>query len=341
MRLRVAIIAPFVMTLVWLASLPGAASATTPKFLTLPFQSTANMHIQRGWWTVGPTGLFNLLHHGIDYIDGVKDVPSTWKVFPVYAAAAGDACGALISQNGCVDFPGENMGNRVLIRHVVDGTVYYTWYNHLKSIARDIPLNSRSNTVHVARGQLIGYAGDSGSPGLIHLHFELDDAHLKPIDPYGIYGPSFHYPDPAGTLNHKKSPAANYWISNPPTVAGAALSPPTPSPARTPAPRRPSPAPPFGSTSPIGSPSAAPSGEPPSPGSSGNAAATPEPGFVNPTTEPNTPPPDALPPPNGGAAPPSSGATNGSLLPGVLAAVALLAVLAAAILSRRWRGRPR
>jgi hypothetical protein len=234
-----------------------ASGAATPKFLTLPFESPQHMHIQRGWWTpefLG--GPFTLKHHAIDYIHGTLDVTSSWENFPVVAAAAGEACAEVLGGNGCYDAPGEVMGNRVLIKHTVDGVVYYTFYNHLKSISNLIPIGSRNKTVHVKQGQVIGIAGASGNdPTFIHLHFELQDARGRWIDPYGLYTSSRKYPDPKGK-NGILSGKGNYFLTNPPTVLHA-TPPPAPSPTSSPTPK-PTHRPPATSPSPGASASASP-----------------------------------------------------------------------------------
>ncbi len=234
-----------------------AVGAATPRFLALPFESPQQIHIQRGWWTpefLG--GPFTLKHHAIDYIHGTLDVTSSWENFPVVAAAAGEACAEVLGGTGCYDAPGEIMGNRVLIKHNVDGVVYYTFYNHLKSISDVIPIGSRNKTVHVKQGQLIGIAGASGNdPTFIHLHFELQDAKGRWIDPYGLYASSRRYPDPKGK-NGILSGKENYFLTNPPTVLNATPRPtPSPSASATPKTHRP----PAGLPSPSTDPGAAPS----------------------------------------------------------------------------------
>jgi peptidoglycan/xylan/chitin deacetylase (PgdA/CDA1 family) len=184
----------------------------TPKFLTLPFNSLRHMVLQQGW------DFADGQHKAIDYIKGRKDVTSTWKGFPVVAAADGKACGERRGRNGCMVRPGI-MGHRVAIKHRVGDEVYWTFYNHLDSIDPAIPTGSRHNMAKVTRGQVIGYAGASGNPSyLIHLHFQLLDADFQPLDPYGIYGPRERYPDPKGQ-NGKLSKRRHYWTTNPPTMA--------------------------------------------------------------------------------------------------------------------------
>jgi hypothetical protein len=208
---------------------PARGAGGVPQFLTLPFDaSNKKIVLQRAWTTVDPsTGKFTLNHHAIDYVNGTRDVPSSWKTFDVLAAAAGEACGAKTGQGGCFD-SGEIMGNRVLIKHKVEGQTYYTFYNHLATIAKKIPLNDVHDTVHVDSGEVVGEAGDSNSPGVLHLHFELLDENLKPIDPYGIYGITDQYPDPRGK-NGKDAGKKNYFLTDPPQPFGF-----TPKPTDTP-----------------------------------------------------------------------------------------------------------
>lgn len=239
MRIRLAALpAAFGVVVLGLASLQAPAlGASTPKFLSLPFAAGQKIVIQRAWWTRGRTGAFDLRHHAVDYVDGTRDVLASWKKFDALAAAAGEACGAKQGQGGCFD-SGEIMGNRVLIKHKVDGKVYYTFYNHLDSIAANIPLNNVNKTVHVDAGQKIGVVGESNSQGQIHLHFELLGANMKPIDPYGIYGITDQYPDVKGK-NGKLAGAKSYFLTDPPTAFGAVPKPsptPTPSPGETPGP---------------------------------------------------------------------------------------------------------
>lgn len=206
MRLRIlAVAVVLAIGAAGFSSMGAARAATgTPKFLTLPFESTAHMVLQQAWYF--PSGYY---HHGIDYVHGRLDRVNTWKNFPVVAAAAGEACA------DC--FPG--VGKVVLIKHRVGGKTFYTYYGHFKSIVDKIPCCSQSHTVHVDRGEVIGTAGASGDPAyLIHLHFELRKANFNVVDPYGIYSTRNYYPNPKGT-NGKKSKRRNYWTTNPPTLA--------------------------------------------------------------------------------------------------------------------------
>ncbi len=190
-------------------------SAATPHFLTLPFLDASRKQIQQGFYWSGPG--HETYHGGIDYIQGRLDQSRTWKSYPVYAAAAGMACAQVAStQKGCI--PG--VGNRVLIKHRVDGKVFYTYYGHLRTMVAKIPLGNHK--VYVKRGEFLGYSGYTGDPCCVtHLHFQLMDGNWRTIDPYGIYGTRGAYPNPAGT-NGKRNGNPSYWLNDPPGSSRAA-----------------------------------------------------------------------------------------------------------------------
>jgi murein DD-endopeptidase MepM/ murein hydrolase activator NlpD len=173
----------------------SAYSVRTP-FLALPFESTPRMQILSGWYYNG-SGSY---HGGIDYINGNYNNVSSWRTFPVFAAADGEACGNCSSRQG----------NAVFIKHNVDGVTYYTYYGHLASISTTIPKGSQSRTVHVVRGQYLGMAGDTGASGLIHLHFALMNAYSTPIDPYSINRLRGWYPAPTAG----QYPAIGWFLGN-------------------------------------------------------------------------------------------------------------------------------
>jgi Peptidase family M23 len=288
----------------------------------LPFDASEKVVIQRAWTTFNPaTGRFDLNHHAVDYVLGKRDQPDTWKKFDALAAAPGEACGALTKQGGCYDKAGENMGNRVLVKHKVEGVVYYTFYNHLDSIAKGIPLNDKNNTVHVDAGQKIGVVGASNSEGgLLHLHWELLDANLKPIDPYGIYGITDQYPDPRG--KNGKHAKKSWFLTDPPIGFNAVVAPtPTPGASTPPA-----------SANPSQDPAVSPKPGTPEPGASATPSGT--------AGVPGTPAPSGSP----GVTPPVTTSDSGlGVLPvaigiGALVAVAVLIVLV--FLSRRRRQIP-
>jgi hypothetical protein len=303
MRTRLATCAS-ILALAVIVGAPMSATAERARFLTLPFRSTKGMHIQRAW------GMFDgYLHHGIDYIRGFPGSPSTWRGFTVLAAAPGFACAQRAGRRGCIELPDERLTNRVLIRHRVGGRTYYTLYQHLAKIAPGIPIGSRHRTIRVERGERIGKTGADEGPGsLIHLHFELLDAHLRPIDPYDIRRTSGFYPDPAGG-NRIKAKAGHYWLDNPPR--------PPERDRYEPKPRRPSPTPtpdPTPTPSTLPSPSLAASPDPcASPAASGSptasgspspsASGSPVPSVSGSASPPATPQPSCPPPPLASPAP--------------------------------------
>lgn len=158
------------------AGQPGA------QFLTLPFIPSESMSILSGWYYSG--GGF---HGGIDFANGNVSNVRSWATFPVIAAAGGEACGNCSTRQG----------NAVWVKHNVNGATYYTYYGHLASIADNIPRGSQSRTVQVKRGQVLGWAGDTGSRGALHLHFALYNSGSRPADPYSIGKLRGSYPEPS------------------------------------------------------------------------------------------------------------------------------------------------
>ena len=81
---------------------------------------------------------------------------------------------ALEHQQGEADvlFVGPLIGNTVVTRHSVreSGTVreYLVFYGHLQA-----PASGLIRGASVAEGSVIGFVGDSDSPGAVHLHLEI------------------------------------------------------------------------------------------------------------------------------------------------------------------------
>jgi murein DD-endopeptidase MepM/ murein hydrolase activator NlpD len=169
------------------------ARQTPVQFLTLPFEPTERMSILSGWYYNG--GGF---HGGIDYVNGSYSGIRGWQTFPVIAAADGEACGNCTTRQG----------NAVWVKHNLNGSTYYTYYGHLASISKDIPLGSQSRTVPVRRGQFLGWAGDTGASGALHLHFGLMNAYSQPADPYSIGKLRGSYPAP-----HNGFPGMGWFLS--------------------------------------------------------------------------------------------------------------------------------
>ncbi|HZJ25864.1 MAG TPA: peptidoglycan DD-metalloendopeptidase family protein [Acidimicrobiia bacterium] len=68
---------------------------------------------------------------------------------------------------------GSRQGNGVHLNGD-DGTLYY--YFHLQSYA--------GGPRRVSQGEVIGYTGDSGSPGAVHTHFEIHPGRGGAVNPY-------------------------------------------------------------------------------------------------------------------------------------------------------------
>lgn len=164
------------------ASKPSGQPGTP--FLSLPFAPNANMRVLSGWYYSGGSGV----NQGIDYINGGLNSSGGWRTFPVIASADGEACANCTTRQG----------NAVWIKHNINGQTFYTYYGHLSSIAGGIPMGSQSRTIAVKRGQMLGMAGSTGSPGALHLHYALYNASSTPLDPYGIGKRRDYYPQPAG-----------------------------------------------------------------------------------------------------------------------------------------------
>ncbi len=179
-----------------------------PRFLSLPFPADPQMVMFQGWHYTG----IDRPHCGVDF--GKWDDAQGALEFPVLAAADGYAC----AETGDTDWGGcvTGYGGRVLIRHEVGGRIIYTYYGHLRNIDPAIPLGNRGDTVFVKRGQLIGYASNTGTGGgANHLHFGVANPWFGWFDPYDIWRTREFYPDPL-RLNGLLAGTEHFWVSNPP-----------------------------------------------------------------------------------------------------------------------------
>ena len=184
-----------------------SAAASDPagdRFLTYPFAWDENMRVVAGWeYDDGDQ------HAAVDFVKGQSRNPASWQRFDVLAAAAGEACW---KYGG-----GNDPGRTVVITHNVGGTRYETDYVHLAAVEAEIP--RCPERVPVARGMKIGVAGDRSwgdrcRPPCVHLHFALVRSG-RPVDPYGIYGRSGRYPQPAARVQGLMG-TEWYWTADPP-----------------------------------------------------------------------------------------------------------------------------
>jgi len=113
------------------------------------------------------------MHAGID----LRDVDNPIGA-PILAAAAGIVVDVRPSNVGA--------GNRVIIRHHINGRTYYTLYAHMELMEVDV-------NQQVSQGERIGTTGATGVVGnpIGHLHFEIHlDYRWNSVNPrYHIYFP--------------------------------------------------------------------------------------------------------------------------------------------------------
>jgi hypothetical protein len=192
------------------------------QFLTLPF-GNENVAVQQGWFYNTPLR-GSVIHNGIDFILGIPgSAPSTWMSFDVRAAASGVAM-----QSVQQDANGNEVGygKFILVRHnEVDEEErhYFTLYAHLRSVVSKIPVRQKHDTnfaewVSITRGEKIGEVGDSGSPGIVHLHFEVNRGGYaqNKVDPYDIEGTRELY---ANTVVCDNTGPDFLWTECPPSFA--------------------------------------------------------------------------------------------------------------------------
>ncbi len=119
-------------------------------------------------------------HEGIDF-------DTQASALPVIAAARGTVDGVPVNVDG--------FGLTVKVSHSQLGI--NTRYSHLSSSAV-------SNGQFVQRGQLLGYAGNTGNVTGVHLHFGVYNASSGGtfIDPYGWAYPNYTSPDPYGDIGN-------------------------------------------------------------------------------------------------------------------------------------------
>lgn len=167
----------------WAINIPFShtqMSGQIPRVLELPFRGLEL--IQQGWIYSYSSNK----HEGIDYIQGVINQSRTWVNFDVLAAAEGDA--TYIGYKS-------GWGDTVVVKHTIDGQIYYTLYAHLDSWT--VPGSNAWD--HVMAGQKIGVAGKSGSGSgnVTHLHFEVSHTSYGSgyrDDPYDLRNVRNYYP---------------------------------------------------------------------------------------------------------------------------------------------------
>ncbi|MEP7763358.1 peptidoglycan DD-metalloendopeptidase family protein [Sanguibacter sp. 25GB23B1] len=127
---------------------PAPGGGGGGKFLSYP---TAVPHVTSSYgYRFHPVLQYNRLHAGTDF--------RAYCGTPIYAAAAGSVQWTKMRSG---------YGNQVLVNHgTVNGSNLMTSYNHLTSFAV-------SGGQNVAKGQVVGYSGNTGIGTACHLHFEV------------------------------------------------------------------------------------------------------------------------------------------------------------------------
>ena len=68
------------------------------------------------------------------------------------------------------------LGQGVRIETIVNGITYEVGYNHLATVEPNIIRGAI-----VQRGTKLGMAGETGAPGLLHLHFDVTQGVLRAV----------------------------------------------------------------------------------------------------------------------------------------------------------------
>jgi murein DD-endopeptidase MepM/ murein hydrolase activator NlpD len=110
---------------------------------------------------IAPCAGCSTLHRGVDLVPG--------EGTPIHAIADGTVVEA--------GFFGE-LGQHVMVRHVVNGTTVTSVYGHMLAGSATVTVGQR-----VTRGELLGNVGSTGESTGAHLHFGILDAAGTPEDP--------------------------------------------------------------------------------------------------------------------------------------------------------------
>ncbi len=161
---------------------------------TLPIQG--NFTITSGWQY--PPNYGNGYNYGIDYsaIEGTK----------ILAAYGGQVVEV---QESIPDGTGTDYGNYIVINH---GNGHRTKYAHMLYNSANVSVGEC-----VYQGKFIGRVGDTGNSTGPHLHFE-DWYNDMRIDTYGWYS------NDVLLYQNGCNPNEYYFVSNPPTLPGVAMS---------------------------------------------------------------------------------------------------------------------
>jgi murein DD-endopeptidase MepM/ murein hydrolase activator NlpD len=112
-------------------------------------------------------------HMGLDIGAPVQGTSCTGKETAVHAFADGTVDDVALTPG----YMGAT-GNAVRLKHTAqsetpEGRAFYTTYLHLASAPQDADGKALTKGDKIARGQLIGYMGNTQAPGGCHVHFEV------------------------------------------------------------------------------------------------------------------------------------------------------------------------
>lgn len=85
----------------------------------------------------------------------------------------------------------DSRGNYVVIRHEINGILFYTLYYHLAQV--DVRVGDS-----VIAGKVIGKMGNTGGSSGTHLHFQYNDSDNVPINPGNLFTNPYDISDGAG-----------------------------------------------------------------------------------------------------------------------------------------------
>jgi murein DD-endopeptidase MepM/ murein hydrolase activator NlpD len=116
--------------------------------------------------------------------------------------------------NGIVVIKGDGQwGNFIVVKHFVDGEVFYSIYAHLDSFADGIGVGS-----YVYPSTIIGGMGNDGCQGCaVHLHFEVRTSEGITISPdgstYSLHGAGYHADEPGDAWwPYRKQDLTTFWV---------------------------------------------------------------------------------------------------------------------------------
>lgn len=142
----------------------SSGGGTGGKSVTVPDHLKGKFFVPAGTFLSSPQGS-RILRGQLNYHDGIDFSNNRQKssIYPIYP--------------GVVELakPGGAFGNVMVVKHDVDGELYYSLYAHLDSFTSKVG-------DHVGYNTELGIMGTTGNSTGIHLHLELFDKNYKWYD---------------------------------------------------------------------------------------------------------------------------------------------------------------